>query len=581
MSVLEQHEFNARDNNYDIATSRLSIDEIIISSASQTIHNDHVVNIDEQDERTELDHSNDDTIDNDGDEIGVPYNFIIPNASTCTEPITYLTPNVVQTSIPCYNDQYCNDICIPDVKNAFTDEEMDNHELSLYCPDNTVGEHEHGNIVEGSSLPPIHNPSLLDQLDIMFEKLCFVDAVSDDVVTINTHPTAPTRTMTDSYSPSMDTIIVLLGCYNPPSIYELEYFATLESQLFACCGSPTITATAGTIVTDPKTRQITKQICRRGRTVKRRVLEQLLTERGRTNIKEVKESSRKFRRVQSFSIVQSDIDPYYNKQPREFKASNVSSSFDVILEHFLLSDHSGIPKLQRSDTLSQKIYNEDNTDGYDSDPGLTYTKPLYQRSISPRSIIIDTPQSLQWNVNKYWYDTKLIRDIVEETMNSTWNLFWICDDKPIQVQVWIERGTVMQNRSIMVEPCLMWRPCYISSTNNTSTQSSSLSSSSKQPVSIRLLHICRLRPASNCSLPSSTTKSTNDYSIPKMYRKSTSFVIKTIDHKTIWFQASTMMERDMIIHQWKVLIARLATFAILEDTKPLLDEFFLDQKQFS
>jgi hypothetical protein len=61
-----------------------------------------------------------------------------------------------------------------------------------------------------------------------------------------------------------------------------------------------------------------------------------------------------------------------------------------------------------------------------------------------------------------------------------------------------------------------------------------------------------------------------------MCQRSTSIVVRTISHETFYFQASTILERDSIVHQWKVTIARLASLAVLDDTSSLLHEFFLD-----
>jgi hypothetical protein len=66
---------------------------------------------------------------------------------------------------------------------------------------------------------------------------------------------------------------------------------------------------------------------------------------------------------------------------------------------------------------------------------------------------------------------------------------------------------------------------------------------------------------------------------PSMCRASTSFVMRTIRKEAFWFQAATTEERDALVQEWKVAIARLATLAVLEDTKPLLKEFFLAKEK--
>jgi hypothetical protein len=452
-------------------------------------------------------------------------------------------------------------------KTMYTEDELNNQELSLYHSDERLPQPELSSTEP--LLPSLRKLSLLEQLDVMFEKLCFTNSVAcDELVMSHGCPSTHTKGngLTNDatyYLSSMDAIIAILGCNSPVSMYEYAYFSTFESHLLSCCGGGGVDdgtkltmVTNPLIPTQPPIHSTTMKVLRRGRIKKRRVIQQLLLERGRTRPEIA--SLPQLRRSRSFSSISNDVVTYQQHRRRQLQnPTSQSSSFDIMGYFYAL------PKEPTSHALSRILHDDDNVDGYDSDPCLPYSKPLIQRARSPRSVLVDAPQSSQWNSNKYWYNTNLLRETVEITMNSTWNLFWMHNDKPIQVQVWIEPGTIIQNRSVMVEPSLMWR-C-LSLTETAATKKALIPSSN--PMSLRLLQIGRVRPV--------TTGSGTD--VPAMCRMSTSLVVRTIFHETFYFQASTIQERDSIVHQWKVTIARLATLAVLEDTTSLINEFFLDQ----
>ena len=447
-----------------------------------------------------------------------------------------------------------------------SDDEVSNQELSLYYSDETKP------IVEisttnSASAPTPRQLSLLDQLDIIFEKICFTDtSVLEDLAMEYTCPSSNAKANSLATScNSMDTIMAILGCNNASTTNEYDYFANLESHLLSCCGGEVDDSKSATeanlrISTDQPIVSTTMKVSRRGRAEKRRVMEQLLLERGRTS--QQLASLQQLRRVRSFASIPTHV--VESRTHERQRQTPTSSSYFTFMGYF----HN-----THNESKSQMLIIDDNMDGYDSDPCLPYSKPLIQRATSPRSVIMDTQHSSQSNSNKYWYNTNLLRETVEITMNSTWDLSWIHNDKPIQVQVWIEPGTILSNRSAMVEPCLMWRCLSPTATAPTRRKSmiSSSSSSSSAPKSLRLLHICRVRPVTTGGLICGTN-------VPAMCRRSTSLVVKNIYNQTFYFQASTIEERDSIVHQWKVTIARLATLAVLEDTTSLVNEFFLDQR---
>jgi hypothetical protein len=424
----------------------------------------------------------------------------------------------------------------------------DENELALYCHDEDVKENNSAS--PEFTVETLDVLSLFDHLDILFEKLCF-GAMSPDL-SEDTVDIPATAAATSSSFKSMDTIIAMLGCFNPPATDELESFVSygnfLELQLLSCCSNDTTNVHTTMI---PPIQCAKRRAQRRGHAKKQRALEQLFSQRGRTSQHLYsQQSSHKLRTVRSFASGHRSI--IHQQKSRVERKDDLLSSFDR-MENWLLG---GMPEqnfVVNAPTSTHLA--DDNVDGYDSDPGLTCCKPIVQRSSSPRSTIVDTSRSINWDSSKLWYDASFLNQTVEETMNSTWDLCWIHNDTPLQIQIWIERGTLIQKNSVMVEPRLMWR-C------------SSKSTASSLPVqeSIRLLQICRVREANS---------TVNTDQVPMMCRASTSFVIKTIRNESFWFQASTIQERDFIMDQWKVTIARLATLAVLEDTAPLLKEFFL------
>ena len=389
-------------------------------------------------------------------------------------------------------------------------EPTDENELALYC-----------NSVEAASEPSLltlPSPSLFDQLDIWFEKLCFTSSTDDSSF-------LQSRT-NDTYWLSMESIMTSLGSCNAPMMEELEQWGTyeslLESQVLFCCNPTVVPATHPSVPV---------AFGRRGSARKRRVLEQLLRERGRGKSSLAQYQLRK---TKSFSAVHDAI----LKQQRARRSSK-ERAVDF-WEYWLVGG--------TTPSALDRTVPSDNDDGYDSDPDLPYTiKSHPHRAESPQSIM-----ALDGNSNLCMADAALMHRTVEETMNTTWNLCWIRNDKPVQVQIWIERGTLIQKNWAMVEPRLMWRPL----------------GSNIPESSIRLLQVCRIQEGSRITT-----------SIPKMCRASTSFLVRTIQKEVFWFQAATAMERDAIVLEWKLAIARLATLAVLEDSKPLLKEFFLAKEK--
>jgi hypothetical protein len=57
--------------------------------------------------------------------------------------------------------------------------------------------------------------------------------------------------------------------------------------------------------------------------------------------------------------------------------------------------------------------------------------------------------------------------------------------------------------------------------------------------------------------------------------KSCSFLIKTSDDEEYLFEAESQNKRDELVHSWKLVIARLASIAVIGDGEGMVGEFFV------
>jgi hypothetical protein len=195
--------------------------------------------------------------------------------------------------------------------------------------------------------------------------------------------------------------------------------------------------------------------------------------------------------------------------------------------------------------------NEDTDTGYDSDPCLSHSKPLVTEH-SPSPMSAPAHRDAGESSNQSSSDLYIT---AQDSLNKTWSLLWMHKNQPIQVQVWIERGVLLQGNAAMVEPCLMWR-----------RSQSAFHSNFAAPLagSIRLLQISRI-----VELPAVLGESRDC-----MCRRGASWVVHTIAGGAFTFSAASVAVRDEIVHQWKCTVARLATLAVLDDAPTILDEFF-------
>lgn len=170
-------------------------------------------------------------------------------------------------------------------------------------------------------------------------------------------------------------------------------------------------------------------------------------------------------------------------------------------------------------------------DGYDSDPGFAPTP----RSQSPRTIVIDESM-----------DDLLV---IEHCLNASgWVMTLHKDSKSsISTKVWLERGRLMKKggRSVMVEPKLAWME-------------------GGKVKSTGLLNIVRVRATEVI-----------DRTKHPLALKACSLWVKTSENDEYLFQAESEAVRNTIVRQWKLVIARFATLAVLGEADRILAEFFV------
>jgi hypothetical protein len=129
------------------------------------------------------------------------------------------------------------------------------------------------------------------------------------------------------------------------------------------------------------------------------------------------------------------------------------------------------------------------------------------------------------------------------------------------IQFWIERGTMLNLGSTVVEPKFMWRQVYQPSLTSKRT----LSESATKPMQLRVLNVCHIFEVPSKNLDR------NKY---PMARTACSFFIKTCRDQCFLFEASSPQEKDQMVRSWKLVVARLASLAITEDMEAMANEFF-------
>jgi hypothetical protein len=230
----------------------------------------------------------------------------------------------------------------------------------------------------------------------------------------------------------------------------------------------------------------------------------------------------------------------------------------------------------------ESLDNDEDLHGYDSDPGDVLIRTPCTQDNTAQGSLEANPVSIRPNSR---IPSTVGKDepsaSVNETMNMIWHVTWHPGAKtqsrrPLKVAIWIERGMMLDNSRVMLEPVIMWRESY----QDKLLQNGRLNASTRKPYNLKILNVSRILEArSPTTLPrSSPTVATLPIIDRRLYpfaRTSCSFFLRTGESREDYlFEASTPMERNDIVERWKMCIARFAALAVVEDMKRLTSEFF-------
>ena len=241
-------------------------------------------------------------------------------------------------------------------------------------------------------------------------------------------------------------------------------------------------------------------------------------------------------------------------------------------------------------------------DGYDSDPGVNcYSVSSSMITDSPSSsqpdrmeedsafVSVHVPFPLPSDAPQHHDDLLVdpiptneteMRESVQQTLNSTWTLTWhpnaqnrkeynIPHSKPICINMWLERGAVMTNSGVVVEPAFMWSDAY----QPLLLSQHKLNTSSQKPWSMRLLNACRITPYFS-SPNDGATRNSLDRSKYPLARKNASFLLKSCGGEEFLLEAKSSEDAIAITERWKLVVARFACLAVTEDVGGIAREFF-------
>eukprot|EP00934_Nitzschia_sp_Nitz4_P006739 Nitzschia sp. Nitz4//scaffold49_size126201//53905//55629//NITZ4_003640-RA/size126201-augustus-gene-0.3-mRNA-1//1//CDS//3329553143//6729//frame0 len=199
------------------------------------------------------------------------------------------------------------------------------------------------------------------------------------------------------------------------------------------------------------------------------------------------------------------------------------------------------------------------TDGYDSDPELSV--PAISVPVSSLADIDENPSDVYEHEHTIFYQ-------VQETLNTTWTLTWHPNPHNIQefgisrepmcVNLWMERGMVISQTGLVVEPTFMWRDAY-----QPHLSQRKLNATSQKPWSMRLLSTCRIALCGRI-----------DKKTYPLTRQDHCLVLKTCHGQEFVLEAQTSNQCRDICERWKLAVARFASLAVTEDIDAIANEFF-------
>lgn len=243
---------------------------------------------------------------------------------------------------------------------------------------------------------------------------------------------------------------------------------------------------------------------------------------------------------------------------------------------------------------------ENEEDGYDSDPEVNHCSmpsSMVVSSESESSVSTDQAQATPSPSSSCQFldqqndvtrphpiptDEFEMKFLVQQTLNLTWTLTWhpnsknrrkykLPHNKPICVNIWLERGTVITNSGVVVEPAFMWRDAY----QPLLLSQHKLNSSTQKPWSMRLLNACRVTHFLSAATPDvSKEPFTIDRTEYPIARQNSSFLLKSCDGEEFLLEAKCPNEVIAITERWKLVIARFASLAVTEDVTGIAKEFF-------
>lgn len=132
---------------------------------------------------------------------------------------------------------------------------------------------------------------------------------------------------------------------------------------------------------------------------------------------------------------------------------------------------------------------------------------------------------------------------------------------PRCIRLWFERGNRIRGNNI-VEPKLMWRDAYQPELSSRRKLNDSITSG---PNQICLLSICRILEVQDQI----------DRAMYPFAKKTCSFLIRTCDDDEFLFETQSEKERDELVYMWKLVVARLASQAVVGDGDKMVGEFFV------
>jgi hypothetical protein len=113
----------------------------------------------------------------------------------------------------------------------------------------------------------------------------------------------------------------------------------------------------------------------------------------------------------------------------------------------------------------------------------------------------------------------------------------------------MERGTVITNSGIVVEPTFMWRDAY-----QPRLSQRKLNASTQKPWSMRLLNTCRIAASSQL-----------DRTLYPLARQAQCLVLRTCNNQEFLLEATSPSQARLICERWKLAVARFASLAVTED----------------